>query len=382
MLDVQVWREIRCYLSVVQLDADNIEAYALGCAVLSAGGGGDPAIGLILAQHAIASHGPVTVVDAADLDPHALVMPCGLIGSPTVAQERIWSGDEGARLARSVAKLHNAPVDVLMCYEIAGANGLLPVLWAARIGTPLLDADGMGRAFPEMQQQAMHVAGVPASPVVLTDGQDNVIIVEAADNLGAERLARSSAASFGGTCAGALYVMPGQVAGTATIIGSVSRALRVGSAMRARSSAWAAALADETGGRALIEGRITEIERHTGAGFTRGHAVVDGSHGGQRRRLRLELQNEVLAAFEDGEVVATVPDIIAVLGLVNGEPVGTERLQYGQRVGVVALPAPSVWRSEQGLRVVGPRSFGYDLDYVGPKDSDRRDMREAADASW
>lgn len=365
----------------MQLDADNIEAYALGCAILSAGGGGDPAIGLVMARHAIACHGPVAVVDAADLAPEALVMPCGLIGSPTVAQERIWSGGEGAQLARSVASLRGSPVGVLMCYEIAGVNGLLPVLWAARLGIPLLDADGMGRAFPEMHQQAMHVAGIPASPLVLTDGRDNVIVVHAADNLAAERLARSCTASLGGTCAGALYTMTGRVAGTATITGSVSSAVRVGSAMRARTSAWTTALADQTGGRVLLEGRIIEVERYRGAGFTRGHAVVDGSHGPARRRLRLELQNEVLAAIEDGEVRATVPDIIAVLGLVDGRPVGTERLQYGQRVGVVAVPAPEVWRSAQGLRVVGPRSFGYDLDHVDFRVDFRFGERhEAADA--
>jgi DUF917 family protein len=350
----------------VRLDAENIEDYALGCAVLSAGGGGDTAIGLAMARHAIDAHGPVPVLRLAELPSDALVMPCGLIGSPTVAQERLWSGAEGGRLADAVARLHGAPVDVLMCYEIAGANGLLPVLWAARTGLPLLDADGMGRAFPEMQQQAMHVAGVAASPLVLTNGRDDDIVVHASDNLAAERLARSCAATLGGTCAGALYVMPGRVARTAAIPGSVSRAVAVGSAMRARAGGWTSALADETGGQVLIEGRIVELERSGGTGFARGHAVVEGMHGRRTRRLRLELQNEVLAALEDGEVVATVPDIIAVLGLVSGRPVGTERLEYGQRVGVVAVPAPAVWRSAEGLAVVGPRSFGYDLDHVGP----------------
>jgi hypothetical protein len=347
----------------VQLDAGNIEAFALGCALLGGGGGGDTATALAMARYAIDAAGPVDVVALAALDPDALVMPCGLIGSPTVAQERIWSGAEGTRLADAVARLHGAPVDVLMCYEIAGANGLLPVLWAARLGIPLLDADGMGRAFPEMQQQAMHVAGVAAAPLVLTAGRDDDIVVHAGDNLGAERLARSCAATLGGTCAGALYVMSGRVAQTATIAGSVSRALAVGQAMRRRHSGWPAALADEAGGQLLIEGRVVELEWNGGAGFTRGHAVVEGTYGRGPRRVRLELQNEVLAALEDGEVLATVPDIIAVLGLVDGRPVGTERLQYGQRVGVVAVPAPEVWRSPEGLAVVGPGSFGYDLDY-------------------
>ncbi len=351
----------------MRLDMANIEAFALGCAILSAGGGGDPAIGLVMARHAIAESGPVEVVDPDAMDPDALIMPCGLIGSPTVAQERVWNGQEGARLVRAVEELTHSPVRAIMCYEIAGVNGLLPVMWASRLGKPLLDGDGMGRAFPEMQQQAMHLAGIAASPVVLTDGRRNVIIIaDAADNRAAERLVRSASATLGGTCAGALYTMTARSAAAATIRGSVSAAVRVGSAMSSRNGGWPHALAEETAGRVLIEGRIAEIERRTGAGFTRGHVVIDGA--GTRaysgRRLRLELQNEVLVALEDGEVIATVPDIIAVLGGSDGRPIGTERLQYGQRVGVVAFPGPDVWRTEDGLRVVGPRSFGYDVDYV------------------
>jgi hypothetical protein len=360
------------YVRDVRLDTTNIEAFALGCALLSAGGGGDPAPGLVMGRRAILECGPVEVVDCDAVEPDALVMPCGLIGSPTVAQERMWHGQEAAQLARAVEELKQSPVSTLMCYEIAGVNGLLPVMWAARMGKPLLDADGMGRAFPEMQQQAMHVAGIAASPVVLTDGRGNVIVVDAADNLEAERLARSSTATFGGVCAGALYTMTARESASATIRGSVSTAIRVGSAMAARDSGWPGALAEETGGRVLVEGRITEIERRAGAGFTQGHAVVDGVGAHTGRRLRLELQNEVLVAMEDGEVLATVPDIIAVLTLEHGRPVGTERLHRGQRIGVVALPGPEVWRTDAGLRVVGPRSFGYDIDYVRGTDDGAR----------
>ncbi len=47
----------------------------------------------------------------------------------------------------------------------------------------------------------------------------------------------------------------------------------------------------------------------------------------------------------------------------SGEAIGTETLRYGQRVTVVALPAPEILMTEKGLAHVGPRAFGYDLDF-------------------
>ena len=58
------------------------------------------------------------------------------------------------------------------------------------------------------------------------------------------------------------------------------------------------------------------------------------------------------------------PDLICVMDTVSGEAIGTETLRYGQRVTVVALPAPPVLLTPKGLEHVGPRAFGYDLDFV------------------
>ena len=44
-------------------------------------------------------------------------------------------------------------------------------------------------------------------------------------------------------------------------------------------------------------------------------------------------------------------------------PINAERLRYGQRVSVVALPAPDVLKTDKGLEHVGPRAFGYELDF-------------------
>ena len=44
-------------------------------------------------------------------------------------------------------------------------------------------------------------------------------------------------------------------------------------------------------------------------------------------------------------------------------PLRSETLRYGQRVSVIALPAPPILLTAKGLEHVGPRAFGYDLDF-------------------
>lgn len=43
------------------------------------------------------------------------------------------------------------PLAALLCGEVGGGNCLDPLVTGARLGLPVLDADLMGRAFPELQ---------------------------------------------------------------------------------------------------------------------------------------------------------------------------------------------------------------------------------------
>ena len=81
-------------------------------------------------------------------------------------------------------------------------------------------------------------------------------------------------------------------------------------------------------------------------------------------RMELAFQNEWAVGFRDGAPVVMTPDLICVLDTVSGEAIGTETARYGQRVTVVALPAPEILLSPKGLAHVGPRAFGYDIDFT------------------
>jgi uncharacterized protein len=354
----------------MRLQRKDLPALALGCAVLGAGGGGDPGPLLLMAERALDPEDGIELLAAEQVDPEKLVLPVGLIGAPTVAVERLWNGEEGRVLCEAMERIFRKPVAALMPYEIGGANGLLPLIWAAALGLPVVDADGMGRAFPEMQQQAMNLAGVDASPVVLTDGRDGTLVISAPDNLRAEWLVRGAAANLGGVCSGAIYAMTGTQARQATILGSLTHALTVGRAMQAPGRSAMERLHDAIGAVPLIEGRVVDVERFTDGGFVRGAATFEGSGSDAGRRIRIELQNEFLLALEDGSVRAAVPDLICVLAADSGEAIVTERLRYGQRVVVAAAPGPDVWRTPDGLELVGPRAFGYDVEWVGVEETE------------
>ena len=345
------------------LDPDSLRALARGCAVLGAGGGGDTYLSLLQALQATEDFGQVRLVDLDELPDEALVMPCGGIGAPTVSIEKIENGNEGERLREQLEYLTGRRVAALMAGEIGGGNGVLPVTWCARMGLPLADADGMGRAFPEVPQVTMQLAGISPSPAVMTDERGNLIVFRTISGDWMERLERAAAVEFGGAACSTEFTLTAAQARGATVRDSVSLAIRIGEAVIGATGSPVAALVAEIGAFRLVTGKISDVERRTTSGFVRGSVVVEGLGEDAGRLIRLELQNENLVALERGRVLASVPDLITVVDSETADAIATERIRYGQRVTVIAFPCDPVWRTERGIAVTGPRSFGYDFDY-------------------
>jgi uncharacterized protein len=344
--------------------ADELPDIARGCSVLGAGGGGEAYTATLMALQAIGDHGPVELVGYDDLPDDGIIMSCGFLGAPTVTIEKLSSGDEGAYLREEVERLRGAPVRALMCAEIGGSNGMVPLTWAARMGLPVLDADGMGRAFPEVQQVTMHLAGIPAAPAVVVDERGHRAVIHQAEGVWAERLERAIAIACGGIAASAEYTMTVAQARTSTVPGTVTLAGEIGRAISGATSDPVAAVIAATGAARLLDGKVVDVERRFEGGFIRGTATIEGTRGDAGSRLLIEIQNEFLVARIDGVVRATAPDIISLLDEQTGEAIHTERLRYGQRLVAVAIPCPPIWRTPSGLETAGPAAFGFDLPYV------------------
>jgi DUF917 family protein len=328
----------------MRLDDHTLPDLARGCGLLGAGGGGDTYVPLTMARRAVAEHGPVAVLDAAELPADGLVVPCGLIGSSLILSERIPSGDEGRVLRDEVQRREQAEIVALMPYSIGGANGLLCVTWAARLGLPLLDADTMGRTFPSLAQTTIALAGRRSTPLVLTDGRGNVVALDAGDDAWAERLARRIATSMGGVCAAALAALPVRDVHRCVLRGSISQAVARG--------------ADPDGlGHVLADGHLGEVD-HRAGGEAVGFSLTLRAG---RRRLRLEAQSEILLAMEDGSACAAVPDVLALLDTATGAPLLLEDLREGRPVRLLLLDGPPIWREPAGQQLAGLSTFGLAL---------------------
>jgi DUF917 family protein len=215
-------------MSIIRVE--DIPALARGCAVLGTGGGGDVRTGALAARRAMETYGEVPLVRLADLPEDALVVPLSGIGAPTVGHEMIYGEDEPRRVVEEVERIFGRPPTAIMSSEIGGSNGVAPVAWAAQLGLPLLDADGMGRAFPEVQMISMYVAGLPADLVIMSDIVGNVVTIRPIDGLWSERLARAVCVAAGSYALMADYILTAARARGAVIEGTVSRALEIGRA--------------------------------------------------------------------------------------------------------------------------------------------------------
>ncbi|MEW1718843.1 DUF917 domain-containing protein [Streptomyces sp. NPDC093109] len=341
----------------------DVAALAAGAAVFGTGGGGAVHTVQLAVEAAIDAYGPVEVVPVEELTDEDAVIVMSAMGAPSVGIEMLTAAGQPETIVREVERLTGRRVTAVMAAEIGGSNGVAPVGWAARLGLKVLDADGMGRAFPEGTMISMNVAGLPSEFAVLSDVVGNVSVLRTINLAWLERHARALCVASGAISLGAHYVLTAKTAPGAVVEGTVSRAVQVGRRLLGAAEP-VAELVDELGAALVVTGKIIDVERRTEGGFTLGSVTVEGVGTDRGRLVRVEIQNENLVILEDGEVTASVPDLITVVDSETGEAISTELLRFGQRVGVVAWACDPLWRTERGLELAGPHAFGYDLEYV------------------
>ncbi|TCP29587.1 hypothetical protein EV207_10941 [Scopulibacillus darangshiensis] len=344
-----------------------IEDIAVGASLLGTGGGGDPHIGKLMALQAIEEQGPVQLLEVDELPDDALIVPIGMMGAPTVLFEKAPGEHEATNAFSMMEDYLGEKVYATMPIEIGGVNSLLPVAVAARLGLPVVNVDGMGRAFPELQMVTFYLDGISASPLILADERGNTSVMNTVDNHWAERLARSATIQMGGSATVAQYPMHGKDVRRSGIAGSLGLAEDIGKAIREAKQNNQNPVDEvilRSGGIKLFEGKVTDISRRTVTGFARGTATIEGINADRSHTLKLHFQNEFLLAEKNDAPVCITPDLICTLDADTGTPITTEGLRYGVRCAVIGIPCHEKWRTNKGLETCGPGYFGYGMDYM------------------
>ncbi|MFS8050039.1 DUF917 domain-containing protein [Rhizobium sp. BR 314] len=346
---------------------ENIEPLATGAWILGTGGGGNPYISTLNLRRLYAEGRRVQVMDPMALDDDDMVAVVSKMGAPLVGQERL---SDPVHLARAVEVMEDylgKPFRAIMSVEIGGSNALSSFLAAAILGRPVVNADAMGRAYPEAQMTSFAIGNLPMYPLSLVDVRDNeVIVTKAASWKWMERISRKVCTEVGSTAATCKAPRTGREVKNWGIHYTITKATELGRAVieaRARHDDPVKAVLDHEGGKQLFRGKVIDVARETTGGFLRGRTVIEGIDADKGSRMELAFQNEWAVAFRDGEPVAMTPDLLCLLDTISGGAIGTESVRYGQRVTVVALPAPELLTTPAGIAAVGPRAFGYDIDF-------------------
>ena len=346
---------------------DDIEALAVGAWILGTGGGGSPYLGLLNMRRLYAEGHQVELISPFDLDDEDWVAIVSNMGAPLVGQERLADSRNIARAVAMQQEYHGWKFRAVMSLEIGGNNSIQPLMAAAHLGLPVVDADTMGRAYPEAQMTSVAVGDLRPYPCALYDPRGiEAMVTNVPTWKWMERASRKICTEMGSIASTCKAPRTGAEIKEWGIHFTTSRAISIGRRVREAQRLHAdpiAAVLDEAEGKLLFRGKVVDVERCTTEGFLRGRAMMEGLDEDRGSRLELAFQNEWVVAWRDGTPVVMSPDLICVLDSISGSAFGTETVRYGMRASVIALPAPPVFLTPKGLLHVGPKAFGYNIEF-------------------
>ena len=216
-------------------------------------------------------------LDLADDDWVAVVSN---MGAPLVGQERLADSRNIARAVEIQEDLLGEKFRAVMSLEIGGGNGIQPLMAAAHLGLPVVDADTMGRAYPEAQMTSVAVGDLRPYPCVLYDPRGiEAVVTKVPSWKWMERASRKICVEMGSIASTCKAPRTGAEVKEWGIHFTVSKAIGIGRRVRdaqRRHEDPVAAILDEGRGKLLFRGKVVDVARRTTEGFLRGRAIIEG----------------------------------------------------------------------------------------------------------
>ena len=371
------------------------------------GGGGQAERGITILAEQVVGVGlrahpgqKIEIVDITDLPDEAwTVMTAGLGGRPPaegpdpkelarlgLTEVKYQRGESLMAVIHELAEYAGVEIAAIVPGELGSGNTPIPLITALRLGVPAVDGDyAGGRAIPEIRQTLPEILGKSICPMAYLDRWGNVCIIkEAVSGTMVDRIGRMlTVAGYGGV-AFAGYLMQAGEARQFMELGSLSRALAIGRARRealkegaddaddkahpkAHPKDPASAMAQAVEGWILFRGVVEAAEwEDRGEGYMFGYGTnrIEGLGEFESQSFSIWYKNENHISWLNGEPFVTSPDCIAVVDLETGEALTNSAITSGQSVAVIGWRGSKVQRTEKGLDAIGPRYFGFDIEYM------------------
>lgn len=358
----------------------DIECITLGAGIMGCGGGGNAKIGRLRALASLKKNKEIRVIHPGKLGkvskltgPVAVV---ALMGDPMVVFERLISGQESASALKKMEGGH-CPGDepssdtkpiALLCVEMGGISTTEPLAVGGDENVCILDADGMGRANPDLQMFLPYVYGCPVSFSAIGDEKGTTKTYCAKSPEDMEEHYRTAIGDMGNV-AGIAFTLDWKFVSKETCpLYSLSRLRKLGNTVleaRKNNRDPVKSIIKHEDGKILFHGKIVEVKNDSEGGFSKGTITIDGSkpEAEFNEKLYIAVKNENYLAYicddHDGKTyLATVPDLISLVKE-DGSAITTEMVQKGLKVSVIAMPCNPLWTTKKGKDAGGPAAFGF-----------------------
>ena len=272
---------------------------------------------------------------------------------------------------RALEESSGVKIQAIIPGEMGASNVPNAMAAASEIGIPVVDGDYVGgRAVPEVSMTIPEISGVPICPFAfVTRWGDVLILKETVSSAMADRIGRMINLASYGMMGISFYLLRLRDARKVLGAGTMTEALRVGRAIReARegNSDPVQAAVETVNGWLLFQGEIvaSEIADEQSYGFGVGAHTLKGLGRFQGRAFKLWYKNEYHVSWIDDKPFVTSPDSLIMVHLSTSEPALSFDFSVGDQVAVIGRRAYELHLTKQGVAALGPRRFGFDLDYV------------------
>jgi len=361
-------------------NAQDIHDFVRGCTFMGTGGGGDPKDGIDWLQTALDEGLALSFTPYEEIEDDAWTVCPFLMGSIAprteeakrrmhtlgLTKEPVKSVQvEAVRLLESYTKVR---VQAIVPIELGGSNTPGAVAAAARLRIPIVDGDYTGRAIPEIPQTTPYLNGLSLWPISSIDKHGNkVIIIESTGYEMAERIGKFLAAASFGLAGQAGFLFKGKDMKKTLIPKTLSRCLEIGRLIRTSREAGRNPVQEtvkQLNGWLLFEGSVSNKEWEDKEGYYWGTHTISGTGRFAGQEFKIWFKNENHISWLDGEPYVTSPDMLIVVDRKTGEPFANSAIAERQYVAVIGLRAIEQFRSAEGINILGPRHFEFDIDYT------------------